>query len=79
MDLNKILFYADKNGHIHDEIQRKTLNIGDMIISGEKEGPVAVSYTHLQTITYNGSRWHDIYISWNSMCHMVNRIICTWL
>ena len=31
------------NGHIHDEIQRKTLNIGDMIISGEKEGPVAPS------------------------------------
>lgn len=43
VDLNKILFYADKNGHIHDKIQRKTLNIGDMIISGEKEGPVAPS------------------------------------
>lgn len=43
MDLNKILLYADKDGNIQDERQRKLLNIADLIISGEKEGPVAPS------------------------------------
>lgn len=43
VDLNKILLYADKNGNIQLERQRKLLNIADMIISGEKEGPVAPS------------------------------------
>lgn len=43
MDLNKILLYADKNGVMHNEAQRKVLNVADMIISGEKEGPVSPS------------------------------------
>jgi hypothetical protein len=42
-DLNKILLYADKNGQIQNQPQRKTLSIGDMIICGEKEGPVMPS------------------------------------
>lgn len=41
IDLNKILFYADKSGYMSDKIQRKYLIVADMIISGEKEGPVA--------------------------------------
>ena len=43
LDLNKILFYADKNGIMQDNIQRKYLIVADMIISGEKEGPVMPS------------------------------------
>lgn len=43
VDLNKILLYADKEGKLHNQVQRKVLNVGDMIISGEKEGPVAPS------------------------------------
>lgn len=39
-DLNKIILYADKNGKICDTKQRKLLIIADLIISGEKEGPV---------------------------------------
>lgn len=42
-DLNKILIYADKNGKLCDNQQRKTLIVADMIISGEKEGPVCPS------------------------------------
>lgn len=43
VDLNKILQYADKEGHLSTEIQRRVIHVGDMIISGEKEGPVAPS------------------------------------
>lgn len=41
VDLNKILFYADKSGVMQESKQRKYLIVADMIISGEKEGPVA--------------------------------------
>lgn len=40
-DLNRILLYADKNGKMQETRQRKILIVADMIISGEKEGPVA--------------------------------------
>ncbi len=43
VDLNKILFYADKNGRMCMNRQRKYFVLADMIISGEKEGPVAPS------------------------------------
>lgn len=43
LDLNKILFYADKNGNMKNSKQRKYLIVADMIISGEKEGPVMPS------------------------------------
>lgn len=43
VDLNKILFYADKNGKMKNTPQRKVLIVADMIVSGEKEGPVAPS------------------------------------
>ena len=39
-DLNKIVFYADKSGRMQDKPQRRMIIIADMIISGEKEGPV---------------------------------------
>lgn len=40
LDLNKILQYADKDGSIQKERQRRFFNVGDMIVSGEKDGPV---------------------------------------
>lgn len=43
VDLNKIVFYADQNGRICKEKQRKYLIVADMIISGEKEGPLEPS------------------------------------
>ena len=39
-DLNKIILYADKNGVMQDCSVRKMMIIADMIVSGEKEGPV---------------------------------------
>ena len=43
VDLNKILFYADKKGKLCNQPQREYLIVADMIVSGEKEGPVAPS------------------------------------
>lgn len=43
VDLNRILNYVDRQGVLCDRKQRAVLHIGDMIISGEKEGPVAPS------------------------------------
>lgn len=43
LDLNYCLLYADSNGIVHDGKQRIVLHIGDMVISGEKEGPMAPS------------------------------------
>lgn len=42
-DINKILIYCDKSGHIFSTPQRKMFILADMIVSGEKEGPVAPS------------------------------------
>lgn len=39
-DLNRILLFADQQGSICDERQRKLFIVGDMIISGQKEGPL---------------------------------------
>lgn len=43
LDLNKLIIYADKQGKLSKQPQRKILNIADMIISGEKEGPLLPS------------------------------------
>lgn len=40
-DLNKILFYADKNGIMKDTPQRKMFIVVDGIVAGEKEGPMS--------------------------------------
>jgi uncharacterized protein (DUF362 family) len=41
LDLYFIVLYADKSGIIQDSKQRKVFNIADMIISGERNGPVS--------------------------------------
>lgn len=43
IDINMIVKYADKNGVMQDSLQRKVFNIADMIIVGEKEGPIMPS------------------------------------
>ncbi len=40
-DLNRILFYSDKNGILKNVPQRKMFIIVDAIIAGEKEGPIS--------------------------------------
>ncbi len=39
-DINKIVYYTNKDGELCDEPQRKILIIADMIISGEGNGPL---------------------------------------
>lgn len=39
-DLNRILFYANKSGIMKNEKQRKMFIVADMIVSGQKEGPL---------------------------------------
>jgi hypothetical protein len=41
LDLNQILFYADRDGVLHDRPQRRYLALVDGIIAGEGEGPLA--------------------------------------
>lgn len=40
LDINKIVLFADKHGIIQSEQQRNIIHIGDMIVCGEKEGPL---------------------------------------
>lgn len=43
VDLNYLLLYTNKEGKLCETPQRRILTIGDMIICGEKEGPVGPS------------------------------------
>ncbi len=42
-DINRCLMYSDRKGVLCDAKQRKFLTIADMVISGEKDGPVHAS------------------------------------
>lgn len=42
-DLNRILFYCDKNGVMQSTKQRKYMIIADMVLTGEGEGPITPS------------------------------------
>lgn len=42
-DLTKIIYYGDKEGKIHTDLQRKVLHIVDGIVAGEKTGPLAAT------------------------------------
>lgn len=43
LDINKIILYTNKKGQLTNKRQRIIFNIADMIISGEKEGPLLPS------------------------------------
>lgn len=53
MDLNRIILYADKHGNLQSTAQRRIIHIGDMVISGEKEGPVAPTPKPLGIILFS--------------------------
>ncbi len=42
-DINKLVYYARKDGTLQDTSSRTVLIVADMIVSGEKEGPLAPS------------------------------------
>ncbi len=47
LDLNHIVMYVDKGRNMQKELQRKILHIGDLVVSGEGEGPLSPSYKHI--------------------------------
>lgn len=44
LDVNRIVYYADKYGEMQELPQRTILHIGDMIVSGDHEGPLNPQY-----------------------------------
>lgn len=53
LDVNKIVYFADKSGKICTEKQRKVLHFGDMIVCGEKEGPLRPTYKKVGGILFS--------------------------
>ena len=41
LDINRIMIYADKNGMLQEKPQRRFFTLGDMIVAGESNGPLA--------------------------------------
>lgn len=41
LDINRIMIYADKNGVLQNKPQRRFFSIGDMVVSGHYNGPLA--------------------------------------
>lgn len=50
VDLNKIIFFADKRGIVQENLQRKVLIVVDAVIAGEKEGPLEPSPKPIGTL-----------------------------
>lgn len=50
LDLNYIIRYANKDGIICNDEQRKILNIGDMIVAGQHNGPLSPEPKHMGII-----------------------------
>lgn len=53
LDINRIVNYSDKDGTIKSTIQRRIINIGDMLVCGEKEGPLSPSYKKVGGILFS--------------------------
>lgn len=53
LDVNYIIRYCDKNGEMRPQRQRKIVHIGDMIVCGEKEGPLRPSYKKVGGILFS--------------------------
>lgn len=53
LDVNHIVYYAGKDGSLYPDPQRIVLHFGDMIVSGEKEGPLLPSYKKVGGILFS--------------------------
>ena len=53
LDVNHIVHYCDKTGIMQKEKQRKVLHFGDMVVSGEKEGPLNPTYKKVGGILFS--------------------------
>lgn len=41
LDINEIMYHCDRNGVMHNSEQRKFLSIGDMVVAGQRNGPLS--------------------------------------
>lgn len=56
-DINKIILYANSKGELCDTVQRKMFIVADMIISGEKEGPINPDPVHTGIIAIGSNNY----------------------
>lgn len=52
LDINLIVQYVNKNGKLCSNPQRKILSLGDLIVAGEKEGPLTPSPKPVYTLLF---------------------------
>ena len=52
LDINHMVYYTDKHGRMKNVPQRKVINIGDMIVCGDHEGPLHPSYKKVGGILF---------------------------
>ena len=52
LDIDYAVRYADKQGEAQEKEQRKIISIGDMIVSGEKNGPITPTYKKVGGILF---------------------------
>lgn len=53
LDVNHIVYFCNRNGIMCKEKQRKVIHFGDMIVCGEKEGPLQPSYKKVGGILFS--------------------------
>lgn len=53
LDVNRIVYYCNKDGVMQYDKQRTVLHFGDMIVCGEKEGPLHPSYKKVGGILFS--------------------------
>jgi hypothetical protein len=64
MDLNYIIKYCDKKGVIQKTEQRKVISLGDMIISGENEGPLSPTPKRVGGILFSDNPYEfDLFLT----------------
>lgn len=55
LDVNKIAYFANKEGRICNAQQRTVLHFGDMVVCGEGEGPLRPSYKKVGGILFSNN------------------------
>ena len=55
LDVNHIVYYLGKDRVMHEKKQRTVLHFGDMIVCGEKEGPLHPSYKKVGGILFSSN------------------------
>ena len=53
LDVNYAILFADKKGIVQDSEQRKLINIGDMIVCGDHEGPLMPSHKKIGGLLFS--------------------------